>query len=57
MQTFTEYSAIPPRSAYLGSEYPDGSQTEELADLIDRALDPIKYRDPEGTAHYFDRIE
>ena len=57
MQTFTEYNQIPPQSAYLGSEYPDGSQTEELADLIDRALDPIRYRDPEGTAHYFDRIQ
>lgn len=57
MDTLTRYDAIPPRSAYLGSEYPDGSQTEELADLIDRALDPIIYRDPEGNRHYFDRIQ
>ena len=57
MQTLTHYADIPPRSAYLGSEYPDGSQTEELADLIDRALDPIVYKDDQGTRHYFDRIE
>ena len=57
MQTLTEYKQIPPQSVYLGSEYEDGSQTEELADLIDRALDPIRYRDPDGTNHYFDRIQ
>ena len=57
MQTLTVYKQIPPQAIYLGSEYEDGSQTEELADLIDRALDPIRYRDPDGTNHYFDRIQ
>ena len=57
METLTRYTEIPPQAKYLGSEYEDGSQTEELADLIDRALDPIKYRDDSGTLHYFDRIQ
>ena len=57
MQTLTEYKQIPPQSAYLGSEYDDGTMTEELADLIDRALDPIRYRDADGNNHYFDRIQ
>ena len=57
METLTRYTEIPLQAKYLGSEYEDGSQTEELADLIDRALDPIKYRDDAGTLHYFDRIQ
>jgi len=57
MQTLTEYKQIPPQAIYLGSEYEDGSQTEELADLIDRALEPIRYRDETGAHHYFDLIQ
>lgn len=57
MQTLTDYSQIPHTARYLGSEHEDGSQTEELADLIDRAQDPIRYRDETGARHYFDRIQ
>ena len=57
MQTLTEYSQIPQTARYIGSEYEDGTMDEQTADQLDRALDPIKYRDPAGTAHYFDRTE
>lgn len=55
MQTLTEYTAIPHTARYIGSEHEDGTVDEQTADQLDRALDPIKYRDPAGTVHYFDR--
>ena len=57
MQTLTDYSAIPHTARYIGSEYEDGTMDEQTADQLDRALDPIKYRDPAGIVHYFDRAE
>ena len=55
MQTLTEYSQIPHTARYLGSEHEDGTTDEQTADAIDRAADPIRYRDEAGTLHYFDR--
>lgn len=55
MQTLTEYSQIPHTARYLGSEHEDGTTDEQTADAIDRAADPIRYRDEAGTIHYFDR--
>jgi hypothetical protein len=56
MQTFTSYAAIPSKAIYLGSEHGDGSQTEQLADAIADAIEPVCYRDDDGARHYFDLI-
>lgn len=45
-----------PELVYLGSENPDGTITEALADALDAAQDLTTYRDSEGTRHFFDRI-
>ena len=54
MQTVTDYSAVPDTAAYIGSEQPDGTMTEAAADALDRAREPITYRDAEGIRHFFD---
>jgi hypothetical protein len=46
----------PEHAAYLGSEHADGSIEEELADVIDAAIEPVAYRDEEGIRHYFDLL-
>jgi hypothetical protein len=54
MKTFTSFDAIPNSAIYLGSEQGDGSQTEQLADAIADAIEPVCFRDEEGAHHYFD---
>lgn len=44
----------PTAARYIGSEHPDGTMAETVADAIDEATAPLCYRDPEGTRHYFD---
>ena len=54
MKTYTSYESLPPHAAYLGSEEGDGSMYESLANSIDRALDPVRFRDENGIHHYFE---
>lgn len=54
MRTVNDYSAIPAQAAYIGSEQPDGTMTETLADMLDSSIEPIAYRDPDGIRHYFE---
>ena len=44
----------PTNAAYIGSEHPDGTTPEAVADAIAEAVAPICYRDPDGNRHYFD---
>lgn len=54
MKTVTDYSKIPTESNYVGSEQPDGSMTESLADMLGQLINPIAYRDQDGIRHYFE---
>lgn len=54
MKTVNDYSAIPAQAAYLGSEQPDGTMTEATAEALDRAREPIIFRDEDGTRHFFE---
>ena len=56
MKTLKNYDAIPKNAIYLGSEFGDGSITECLDDVINEAVDPIRFRDDDGIHHYFDLI-
>jgi hypothetical protein len=54
MKTSTSFDAIPNNAIYLGSEQGDGSQTEQLADAIADAIEPVCFLDEDGARHYFD---
>jgi hypothetical protein len=54
MQTYRDYSDLPPTAAYLGGSYPDGSIDLSTLDAIDDALAPVCLIDTDGTRHYFD---
>lgn len=54
MKTYTRIEDLPTNNKYLGSENGDGSMYEELADAIDYAEQPVRYRDAQGINHYFD---
>lgn len=56
MKTYTEYSNIPGNAIYLGSEHGDGTIEEATADALNEAINPVKYRDPEGVHHFFDLV-
>ena len=53
MKKYTNYSELPSHAIYLGSEYPDGTMDESLADDIDFAINPVCLNE-DGTNHYFD---
>ena len=53
MKTYTR-ETIPAHARYIGSEYPDGSIDESLADAIDFAIDPGRLRDVDGTWAFFE---
>jgi hypothetical protein len=54
MKTYTRFLDVPTRASYLGSEEGDGFMSEELADYVDAANEPARYKDAEGVSHYFD---
>lgn len=54
MKTYTKFLDVPAGASYLGSEEGDGSMSEELADYIDAANEPARYKDGDGINHYFD---
>jgi hypothetical protein len=56
IKTVTQYDLIPKTAAYLGSEFPDGSMDEFVADNIADAIAPICFKDPDGCKHYFDTM-
>lgn len=56
IKTVTVYDLIPKSAVYLGSEHADGSMDEFVADGIADAIEPICFRDPEGSKHYFDIV-
>lgn len=53
MKTYTRDN-LPAHARYIGSEYPDGSMDEWLADAIDRAIEPGRLRDVDGTWAFFE---
>lgn len=53
MKTYIRYSDIPQGALYLGSENPDGTMYEELADDVADAINPVQLIDVHGVA-YFD---
>lgn len=57
MKIFKQYRDVPAGASYLGSEHGDGSMSEELADVIAAAIEPVAYRDEEGIRHYFDLFQ
>jgi hypothetical protein len=54
MKTYNSYAEIPTTAAYIGSENGDGSMDEFTADAIDCAIEPVCFKDDDGTRHYFD---
>ena len=56
MKTLTNYDLVPNNAIYLGSEYGDGTMTEILDDMINEAIEPIRFRDDDGMNHYFDLV-
>jgi hypothetical protein len=54
MKTLASYEDLPANAAYIGSESGDGSMCESLADAIDSAAEPIRFRDEDGVHHYFE---
>jgi hypothetical protein len=56
MKTLTSYNAVPQTAIYLGSEYGDGTMTEALDDMINEAIELIRFRDDDGIHHYFDLV-
>ena len=54
MKTYTAYDQIPKSAHYLGSEDGGGSLDETTADIIDRAINPVRLREDDGTYSYFD---
>ena len=53
MKTIADFAELPNNAAYIGSEYPDGTIDEAVADAIDAAPAPLCYRDEDGQNHYF----
>ena len=56
MKTYTEYSNIPGNAIYLGSEHGDGTIEEATSDAIEEAVNPVRFRDEEGSHHFFDLV-
>ena len=56
MKTYITYESIPKTAVYMGSEDGGGSLDEFTADLIDDAEEPVRYRDADGSHHYFNLI-
>ncbi len=56
MLTYKNYNELPKHAIYLGSEYPDGTIDESLADDIDEAIMPVCLNE-HGSKHYFDIAE
>lgn len=54
MKTYTQYDDLPPYARYIGSENGDGSMYEELREHIERAIAPVRLREPDGSYSYFD---
>jgi hypothetical protein len=54
MKTYTAYDQIPKNAYYLGSEDGGGSLDETTANSIDRAINPVRLREDDGTYSYFD---
>lgn len=55
MKTYTTYESIPIDAEYLGSEDGNGCMSECLADLIDRAINPVvRLREDDNTYSYFE---
>lgn len=53
MKTYTR-DTMPAHARYIGSEYPDGSMDESLADAIADAFEPGRIRDVDGTWAFFE---
>lgn len=54
MKTYTRHDDLPAHARYIGSENGDGSMYEELFEHIERAIAPVRLREPDGTYSYFD---
>ena len=54
METYTAYDQIPKSAYYLGSEDGCGYLDELIANSIDRAINPVRLREDDGTYSYFD---
>jgi hypothetical protein len=53
MKTYT-VETLPAHARYLGSENGDGSMYESLLIDIERAIEPARIREPDGTFSYFE---
>ena len=54
MKVFRDYEDMPP-SVYIGSECSDGTMPEEIADAIEKAVNPVILLE-DGIRHYFDLV-
>jgi hypothetical protein len=54
MKTYITYDQIPANAEYLGSEDGAGFMSEYLADLIARAISPVRLREDDNTYSYFE---
>jgi hypothetical protein len=53
MKTYT-VETLPAHALYLGSGNGDGSMYESLLIDIERAIEPARVREPDGTFSYFE---
>ena len=44
----------PDWAIYIGTSDPDGYTSEELADRLDRAIDPAFFQEQDGAKSFFD---
>jgi len=51
---FPNYEAIPSSAAYIGSTEGPDQISEETADRIDEAGEPVFFQDEDGHKHFFD---
>ena len=54
MKTYNHYDDLPRSAQYIGSENGDGSMYAELREDIERAIAPVRLREPDGTYSYFE---
>lgn len=54
MKIYTSYESLPANTEYLGSEDGNGCMSENLADIIDQSINPVKLREDDNTYSYFE---
>lgn len=54
MRQFPNFKSLPATANYIGSTEGPDTMAEAVADAIDRAAEPVFFKDEDGTRHFFD---